>query len=1324
MIRIFSTLFLIFVLMFLLGCTINPNKNLIEAQCCYQSNETYSCSLSPNPIEGTSDLFEMIECGDFDGIECKYFNKSSGEVLDKNKNKILYAGSSNPIRPNDCSKNCNFDKANCTNEDEKNTCYSLSNPRITYPICVNVSSFNCIQNDCKIFMCGEKKQKIKKEFSFSPDETNKLENSYKSSSGGTKSSIFEVDKGLVGKVCEFRYINESTMGLLTEKNWLVNNLRIGFLGSFSDFEVARYYFPPSDVFCTRSFGGEAVVDRFFNYLEFYGGGLKKLKVFQNNFKAPLNFCSENQSHYFCMSNPSISFPKSSDYSKILCFNFCSKIFNKELFKELEFKKINVLPPTNIRGESLEHYYLDPSVYVSALMREYPEEAKDYYRKTGEKGIGPEGAKVFECLSDNDCLSSRCIKSQYLRGSCFLNDNSSISCNCSFFNSCKDAFLECPSDRSIEDEECKTGLNLCNLFSNFEKKPVVLCKYNPTTYDLYAYYDYGKNYLFLLDKRYTSATVRGESSWDGDWGVYDFDEFNKYKKTIDGKKQQVEFANIVKKVSEYGCIDNNFNKIVVPSCPNNYFFDSKDKICRDKNNNTAQPSCKNGMLGPQDWVVWKDNIEILSSKLSRLSNQNDRNDEMRWEWRRAFVLVPPFQLVSTEGAEKTIIISSRNVSFSDLKQKFDFIEKCDLKATDNINNFNDPTFDILEISIKKIPLQNHSLIEQYVTPFSFHPYYMEEEKGEFLFDKMWVIRNLGKCKKEENLDILKTRSYGVCDSCGTFVTLAYQKVNSTPISYCPSNCFVNFGNCKCNSNLYSFLPSNPFVVNLPDSSPSTIPDFNYLISKIHNYLENNVIVVLDLKEYSKAGISMGGNTVVFERELDQLPEDNPYCVGDLNYYCKETNSEGLCVKWIARCSVKTLPDFLFLFLNSKHSAVISILDTLTSSNAYFRISNARNLCPSCILALEHEQIIKIKNDTNISEIYFTSPNNLNSSLYSYFGIKFPTEENIGFPPILDQASEAKLKSVDVIVLNLDLSYSPRLSSEKEKSAYYLSTVKKAAELSRQILIHLGKPTLWKLRIDKNTYFRQSSYMDPLFFDMLFLIEDKLTLSGVIGILLPSLFEQPENIVYSTSELKDQPFINLVNGSLSYLQFSADVSTLLVNAQNKSASELCVNCPSSDPSLCKSDCEDGSSCPGKECPRNYISITYCKNNLCEEKFSSKKIVCYYIPSSSKYFTEVKKLEIESMEELFTNPDFGTILGMLNEKCCLNQTTKDSENYYTFFSHPILSYDAEEVVYPHFGANTTNCGKVKVENYSSDMSCSPSNPPSLSYSPFLYYCYWENK
>ncbi|MFN3909652.1 MAG: hypothetical protein ACK4J0_00255 [Candidatus Anstonellaceae archaeon] len=1334
--RVLFIILLSFALFFLVGCTLNPNKNIVSGGCCYQSDTFYTCEKSSNPVANTQDLYSLTNCGVYKSKECSFFNSTSGEILDANKD-VIKDDDGNPIQPNMCSKNCNFDKANCTNQDEKNTCYSLTNPKTTYPICVNNSIVLCIQNQCKVWMCGEKKPTVKREYSFSTSDQETLKNNYKSQSG--KKTIFDVQRGLVGKICEFRFMNASSYRLLSEQKWLVNSIRLGILGSFSDYEIAKYYFPPSDAFCSSAFNKNAVVESFIRYL-IYSPSTSSFSPITKD-----SFCFDDGTNYICKNDPSIAFPKSAEFSHLLCTSFCSRLFSCPL-RNLNFATVDVSPPSTSQTNPIIHYFLNISSYYSNLLKLYPD-TQNYYRKEGEKGIGPEGAKAFECISDSDCFSNTCRKDVYFRGRCFDNSNNAVDCNCTLVSSCSEAFKcdKFPQD-SIDEAECKAGKFLCEQ-NSINDELIVMCKYSPTTYDLYAYADLDKLYLYKLGQS-NAVSVIGPNSWDGTWGVYDFSEFNKYKHMEDGNKQQLEFSNIVRKVVEFGCLNTDKKIIEQPKCNPGYSFSPIKKTCLDSNGKTSSPFCTSPSQGPQEWVVWKDNAEHLWYKINEKTSQDKKNDVIRWQWGYTFFVVPTNFVVSSTlssaSNKQLYIITSRSVSFNDLKRKFSFIDKCDLTHTNKIDEFGGD-YDILEISIKDIPLQKHYLIEQYITPLTSHPYLLaggnkldfgeQEKKAQYLFDKTWIIKSFGKCQKD-NDDLLKTKSYGLCNSCGTFLTLAYQNVSKTQTSYCPKDCGLSGSLlCFCPSSLYNFfntktiaggmagISGNVFLPNITNASPSTIPEFSYLINKIHAYLENNVIPVLDLKEYAKDGISVGGKEQVSFDYSNQFLMA-PHCE-QKKYDCtctRYSDSDGSCIEGNCSCDIALPPDALFLFLNKDHSPVLSILDTLSSSTAQSKINNAKSLCPNCQVGLEYENILNIDSATNITEFYQSS--GLNSTIKAFFGVELQAQENLGYPPPSPNPELINNKKVDFLVLNIKF-------SEQNKDNY-IKAIENAYQLSKYVLYHVGKPTLWKLRFDGK--FVDSPYSNPVFLDTLFVSQQNLTLSGVVGILLPSLLEKPENVlenleVDKQGDSQSQSFCSLVNGSLNILQLSFYNEVKKLQAQDQACNQAaCSECSpliKDDPEVCNPKCLDGTACSnGFKCLQNCISKTYCQANKCEDKFNNKKITCYYMPSSSKYFTYLNKLNINTLEELFGNPDMPEIIASLNEPCCLNITTERSESYYTYISSIGIDYSSSNAIYPFFGSNDTNCGQFEQPQEQDPLTCSPTDLPSYTLSKKLYYCFWENK
>jgi hypothetical protein len=1327
----FFFVFLVFLILF--GCLYNPNQNVKSVGCCNQAElDFYTCKKG-NLVENTKDLYNLIDCGEYNGIACKYFNSTSEEILDANKQTIKKPNGL-PINPNDCSKNCNFDQVNCTNQDDANTCYSLTNKKITYPICVNNSALDCINNNCKVFACGEKSMTAKKVIgSF---EIDKLKSTYENA----KSSVFLGEKeGLVGKVCELRYLNASTNRLLKNKNWLVNNLRLGILGSFSDYEVAKFYFPPSDNFCIEN--PDALVDRFTNYLTkdvvlTFNLNTKKVEriddfgfirkpPLDSNPKAPLNFCKQNATHYYCANQPDIAFPISYQFAKDLCFILCSKKYSDQENVYLNLLSLNVTPKTSLNIPSIIHYTLDFNSYYKYLNLLYPDDtSSDYYRKEGEKGLGPEGAKVFECISDSDCLSSKCIKNVYFRGKCFKKaDNSSVSCSCNVFKSCKDAF-DCSVyiDQSIEYEQCIANYIWCqNNYGDYG--PVVMCNYNPTTYDLYTYSDLGQSYILNFYGKKDRISVWGNQSFDDVWGVYDFMEFNKYKKP-NLEEQQIEFAVVMKKIKKYGCVDEKKKEINPPPCPSGFTFYEINKKCVNASGSQVDPLlCPDGS-NPQEWTVWIDNsLDMYNSELL----SNFKHDNLRWYWKEAFAMVPNLMTVSSSiNPKRAVIITSRNVTFEDLKKKFPLIQACNMKSTSDISQFNSDEFDILEISFKNIPLKNHSDIEKYVSPIYYFSGWKVKQKDFYaLFDKTWVIKSYGDCQIDNALNVLKTKSYGVCQSCGTILSLAYQKVDQlittdgAVYSYCPAGCVVLDDDryCVCNNKLIAI--NKPFfVVGKYITLSSTIPELSYLLSKIDYYQKNNIIPILDLTNYSYV---LPASMISYEFRVQDLENAEYFCIAG-TYTCDQSPSEEtdpngeIVLSYKCKCNFKSDDDLLLSSLNKNHNAIILIADYLPPAKSPIdsksKIQNISNLCKDCLIALEYKDILIINDSTKTLDYYNQT---LNQSIYIFSSnkLKLPSEDMIGYPP--DQADLASISDLDIIVLNIDLS-----TSKKED---YQQSIKKAIDFSRYVLAQSGKPTIWKLRFKNSA----GAYLDPVFFDTLFRNQIDLTLSGVIGILIPSLFDKDENILSNPYFIKFQPtFISVQNGSLSLTDIFIENDVTKINAINDTCLSTCLECP---PTLkvfgaCKSECLDGNICPeGYSCKENCISKSYCESNLCEANFASKKLTCYVLNSSSK--GQIEKLTFNSFNSVYYHPDAEKIFASITPKCCLKETNSKQKNtYYSYYSSPSLSYNIESAIFPHFGSNDTNCGKIskRFEPNSQDV-CLPENQmQDYTFSNKLYYCFFE--
>ncbi len=260
---VFPSLLLSFLLLaiFLPGC-VNPNSNLSYSSCCPKSLSNYTCSvaadsngnpLPPDPISGNYTL-----------------NQHCGPCAKLAANGTVYNSNGDAIDAGQCANNCNFRQADCSNPDNKSTCYLVNSSGTTNfsiaPICANATPNACIQSQCSARMCGEPVPNPKGRMdgdstSQVADQSNKeMQNSYFKLAQG------EQPTGLVGKICTYQKMDQRANRLLGAKDWFVDSLRLGVSGTFSDYDRARNYLPPSDFYCSRTTPG-AVVDRFTSYLD-------------------------------------------------------------------------------------------------------------------------------------------------------------------------------------------------------------------------------------------------------------------------------------------------------------------------------------------------------------------------------------------------------------------------------------------------------------------------------------------------------------------------------------------------------------------------------------------------------------------------------------------------------------------------------------------------------------------------------------------------------------------------------------------------------------------------------------------------------------------------------------------------------------------------------------------------------------------------------------------------------------------------------------------------------------------------------------------------
>jgi|GEM_PF-4465342 len=157
---------------------------------------------------------------------------------------------------------CNKENADCSNLDGFNVCYNLSaNPKtVLSPICPQFNKTGCVQGDCVAMVCS----KARKQLTIPPTLADK-------SPEGVPPGVANIRSGgLINKYCRFTPLDAKTTLLMKkEKDAIVNTVRLGIAGDFSDYDRSRFYFPLSD-YWGAPLSREAIVDRFVRYLNTNG----------------------------------------------------------------------------------------------------------------------------------------------------------------------------------------------------------------------------------------------------------------------------------------------------------------------------------------------------------------------------------------------------------------------------------------------------------------------------------------------------------------------------------------------------------------------------------------------------------------------------------------------------------------------------------------------------------------------------------------------------------------------------------------------------------------------------------------------------------------------------------------------------------------------------------------------------------------------------------------------------------------------------------------------------------------------------------------------
>ncbi|MEM4208145.1 MAG: hypothetical protein QW153_00990 [Candidatus Bilamarchaeaceae archaeon] len=251
---------------------------------------------------------------------------------------------------------------------------------IEVPICSGVTTDTCVQSNCMAMVCGD--------FLYRPKPLQSMPTEEEIEAGAALPLTQSEEEGfsLYKADCKFFKMDENLSKLLERSGAVVNSFRFG-IGSerphFEDFERFRYYFPPSDKFCSINPSNEK--DRYMNYLTLcIINPISKESYCDNllrEYHSPLDFISKYE-----------------------CIPFISERYEKEYYKysflfTTEEALKNLIPNGYRKKASGE---IDKKFYANALNAQF------YHEIYIDKQIAP-----FEC-NEGECLSGYCNKQDYKR----------------------------------------------------------------------------------------------------------------------------------------------------------------------------------------------------------------------------------------------------------------------------------------------------------------------------------------------------------------------------------------------------------------------------------------------------------------------------------------------------------------------------------------------------------------------------------------------------------------------------------------------------------------------------------------------------------------------------------------------------------------------------------------------------------------------------------------------------------------------------------------------------------------------------------------------
>ncbi|MFA5108073.1 MAG: hypothetical protein WC492_00900 [Candidatus Micrarchaeia archaeon] len=1112
--------------------------------------------------------------------------------------------------------------------------------------------------------------------------------------------------------------------------------------------------------------------------------------------------------YYCANNKEVKFiyNPADDTSKQIAAESCRAACNPTQFTcgqnvELMTKDL-VVSPKLWYEDGKTQPFVDKDNYIQELIKNYPTpagptdtsnpaETRDYYKKqVNWKDIegnvqaaidemakpGPAGAKVFECENNADCLSGKCSKGTYTRSSCFLKDGSSVDCGCTVITNCKSTYnCDQYTADSLQRAQCNANWDFCDWRQN-TKDEKITCTYQSESPSVTA-----GHMGVIFGGRYKGTY----------WTVKDLSEFNKYLN--DGDEIEIMNQQIYKDVGTK-CVNLDENKIknpIISKCVSPEVETPTQCIIYDKDGTTIISSREREGCGTSNDPMGKDRFALMKNFKMWVDDERSYDSDVRWSWEwYSFKPAPDMQVVSGPLGPK-VIYTNRKVQWdksSDetipLLDKMPLLKACNMKSkksSDYAGGYKeamqDTSVDVIEI----IPILKDGLEIG------------DGGNNDHRFDKTWAIKSFGDCQTDKNTGMLVTKSYGVCESCGAVLSMAYQKVDdwATPqgYGYCPTDClkvqinkangFSDENNFQCLCNGLDYHPRNTYASS-SFGSPKTDPEMGFLMSKIDEYQSSFIMPILDLKNYDTAtNFALGGTTITTIEETNFRTKTTCYKMGGtpLGSQCSEKEF-GYCVKWKLECRLPGYSDYLLSFLQKNHSASIVIVDSLpkagtcpggTCATAGTRLTNAKTVCPDCIMALEYDQSfqpmqISISHATKQNEEVLYNQT-LSPAIFEWVGdsaASFPNPQSRGLPKWYGTTPPAKVGDVEVLVLKMDL-------SQINDAADYDLVINQSINISRHVLQQVGWPTIWKLEYDvdevKNNAF--GSLAQEELYSKLIAQQREMTLAGIVGVLLPPLDNGDQKQIDTSGEngmrllpatpkkytVQDtnSPFCAAQEGSKIWLHPKITAGVQKVYAQEKCK---CVACSDFEISagVCTAGsdiCMDGTSCDSTgmsagryKCTPNCITQQFCENNLCKE--STDLAICTAVRSAGEKmqmcsadsegissYPDLRQCDIATMKvSEFANelaqPLAPFLIGSLKstDRCCVkgegNSNNPNSPSaYYTYYEQGAIRYSAESTIYPAYGAQTTDCGKELKPEDASIPTCGGTTVYPLPISETMWSC-----